>query len=232
MKHVIIWAATRTSSTNLCLALGAESEPFQAGPPASRLHWAYRAWQKRKTTIPIMNLCASHKSFKHIPEHFDDGFNAEIAKISTRLGYRHLHLVRLNELDRLISNDIAGQLNAWNTNDARAKFAEIKAGTRRLNLLDVPRLVQNSRRVIEAWDAVDAYLAPVLLVTYEELTIRDEVRRSHVLNRIDRFLELSMTEAIALAEACVAGGQNTAQVRDAVPNVAELRNRLMTEGVL
>jgi hypothetical protein len=224
-RPFVIWAAARTSSTNLCLALGAENEPFQAGPPASRLAWAYDDWRVTGDVRPIIDLAKSRTSFKHIPEDFDDGFNQALAEWTTLNGYQHIHLVRLDEVSRLISLDVAGQLDAWWPHDAEARFAELRSGLRHLNPLDVPRLVGVSKNSRRSWAAVACHLGPVLTVTFERLTAREPLIRRPELSRLRRFLELR-EEFERLDAAMGTGGQDTGQIRDLIPNIDELRRSL------
>jgi len=233
--HFIIWAATRTSSTSLASATNAENEPFHFGPPPNRLNWAYADWQKQRTNeklISGLSLALSDRPcFKHLPEWFDDDFNVGLAKRSTAFGYRHIHLIRLNELERLISNDVAGQLDAWWPKEAKERFAELRSGTRRLNPLDVPRLIGNAKRVRAAWNAVEPHLSPVLTVLQERLTGKDADTRIGTLRKIADFLDLPSDSLRDLDLSMRNGGQNTAQILDLLPNVGELRTRLMEEGL-
>jgi hypothetical protein len=222
----VIWAAERTSGTNLCLALGAENEPFQPGPPASHLAWVYDAWRVSGDAEPVKRLAASGSSFKHVPEEFDDRFNAALARITTAAGYRHVHLVRLDELGRLISLDVAGQLDAWWPGEAKERFAELRSGNRRLNPLDVPRLVKVSNEARLSWQAVSAHLGVVLTLTFEALTTRDHDTRHLALRRLMAFLDLPHETLAVLDRAMITGGQNSAQIRDLVPNIDELRGAL------
>jgi hypothetical protein len=231
-KSFIIWAATRTSSTNLAEATGAENEPYQAGPPESRLHWIYQQWQRDGLPANLLDVCAEKQSFKHLPEWFDDGFNIALARLTTAFGYRHVRLIRLTELDRLISNDVAGQLNAWSPGDAVERFAEVKRGARQLNPLDVPRLIENARRIREAWHAVEPHLAPILTLIHEHITAHRVDLRVTALRRLAGFLGLPAESLTDLNLSMQRGGQNTAQIRDMIPNVGELRQAMMTEGLV
>lgn len=230
-QRVVIWAATRTSSTNLCHALHAENEPFQAGPPPSRLAWAYKAWQTSGETYPLVELCASETDFKHVPEWFDDGFNVALAQIATDYGYRHIHLVRMNSLARLISLDVAGQLNAWWPEDAEARFAELARGDRTLNPLDVPRLIAVCRQAMRCWLAIRPYLGPMITVTQEFITSRDQGTRHTALREVMRFLELPEDALPGLDAAMRDGGQHGERMRALLPNVDELRTALIAEGM-
>lgn len=232
MKAFIIWAATRTSSTNLAEATGVENEPFHYGPPPNRLHWAYQEWQSHGIVGHLAQVCQASESFKHLPEWFDDGFNIALAKAATAAGYRHIHLIRLNEFERLISNDVAGQLDAWWPTEARERFSELRNGKRFLNPLDVPRLIGHARRVRQAWREVEPYLAPVLTLTQEHLTTRNVDVRTEELRRLAAFLGLPGDSLRDLDLSMQFGGQRTAQIRDLLPNVEELRTTMMAEGLL
>lgn len=231
MTPFILWAATRTSSTNLAEATGAENEPFHFGPPPNRLNWVYAEWQQHGMVGHLDQVCHMRECFKHLPEWFDDGFNIALAQAATRAGYRHIHLIRLNELDRLVSNDVAGQLDAWWPKEADDRFAELRSGERHLNPLDVTRLIENARRVRQAWRAVEPHLAPVLTLTQEDLTSRDVDIRGDALRRLAGFLGLPGDSLRDLDLSMQFGGQKTVRIRDLVPNVGELRQALMTEGL-
>lgn len=234
-KPFIIWASTRTSSTNLAEATGAENEPFHFGPPPNRLHFVYAQWlagnQGPEFDFVLRGILVRNESFKHLPEWFADGFNMALARSATSLGYRHIHLIRLNELDRLVSNDIAGQLDAWWPKEADDRFAELRSGERHLNPLDVTRLIENARRVRQVWRAVEPHLAPVLTLTQEDLTSWDVDIRGDALRRLAGFLGLPGDSLRDLDLSMQFGGQKTVRIRDLVPNVGELRQALMTEGL-
>jgi len=230
-RPFILWAATRTSSTNLAEAISAENEPFHFGPPASRLNWAYAEWQNGRLDADLSIALSDRPCFKHLPEWFDDEFNVALARKSTEFGYKHIHLIRLNELDRLISNDVAGQLDAWWPKEADDRFAELRSGQRQLNPLDVPRLVGNAKRVWQAWGVVEPHLAPVLTVAQEYLTNRDCDIRHHTLKRLAGFLDLPTDSLRDLDLSMQFGGQRTVRIRDLIPNIGELRQALMTEGL-
>lgn len=236
LRPFIIWAATRTSSTSLAGAVGAENEPFHFGPPPNRLNWAYAEWRKQKTVERLdsgLSIALSDRPcFKHLPEWFDDEFNVALAIKSTEFGYRHIHLIRLNELERLVSNDVAGQLDAWWPKEAKERFAELRSGTRKLNPLDVPRLIGNAKRVRAAWDAVQHHLSPVLMILHERLTGKDIDIRVSTLRKIAAFLDLPTDSLMDLDLSMRNGAQNTPQIMDLLPNVGELRARLMEEGLL
>jgi hypothetical protein len=236
MRPFVIWAATRTSSTSLASVTGAENEPFHFGPPANRLNWAYEEWQKDRTSEKLdsgLSIALSDRPcFKHLPEWFDDEFNVALAIKSTEFGYRHIHLIRLNELDRLISTDVAGQLDSWWPKEARERFAELRKGERKFNPLDVPRLIENAKRVRQAWWAVERHLSPVLHIVFERLTGKDVDIRVSTLRKIAAFLDLPPDSLRDLDLSMQSGGQNTAQILDLLPNVGELRTRLMEEGLV
>ena len=232
MRPFIIWAATRTSSTNLANATGAENEPFHFGPPPNRLHWIYEAWARDHQEDAFIQVYEQNTCFKHLPEWFTDDFNVALARTSTAAGYRHIHLVRLNELDRLISNDVAGQLDAWWPKEAKERFAELRKGERRLNPLDVHRLIGNAKRVRAAWREVESHLSPVLTILHERLTSKKQEIRISSLRKISEFLGLPADSLGDLDLSMQNGGQNTAQILDLLPNVDELRRALMAEGML
>ena len=225
----IIWAATRTASTTLSNALNAETEPFNIGPPPNRLCWVYDLWRSTGSIRDIGRICESGLSIKHMVEGHDDGFNVALAKAATANGYRHIHLVRLDTLERLISLDVAGQVESWWPEQARERFAELANGERTLNPLDVKRLVGNARIIAERWRSVSRHLGCTLTITCEDITSHARSRRIPALRRITRFLELPPAMLETLDAAMHRGDQDTRAIRSYVPNVGELRAAIHRE---
>ncbi len=229
MRPFLLWAATRTASTTLSDALGAECEPFNEGPPPNPRHWVYALWRATGDTGPLDQICRDNVSLKHMVEAHDGGFNVALAKSATRHGYRHLHLVRLDTVERLVSLDLAGQLEAWWPAEARQAFTKVLHGEVTLNPLDVPRLIGNARSVHHRWLSVATHLGPTLTVICEDLVTPRRDRRHAVFRRIARFLELP--DIAALDATLQKGGQDTGSIRAFVPNVAELRAAVMEQGL-
>lgn len=230
MTSFIIWSAARSGSINLCDALGAESEPFNPWPPKAKLADIYLNWPK--SADHLEQLCEAGYCLKHLPEGFGDDFNVGLARIASRHGYRHIHLVRRDELARLVSRGIAMQTNAWIPAKAKAKFAELREGRKKLAPLDVDEAMRNTLRVRRAWNTIAPHLGPTRMMLHEHLTSRNvTIRHATLLELID-FLELPYGWIVRLKTAMRDGGQRSEQVWDLVPNIAEMRAALLREGLL
>jgi hypothetical protein len=111
----IIWTCQRTGGISLFSALSsvsehpaAENEPFDNDGPRKRQFTDVG----RMLPVPgrdkrLREIVDGGWLIKHCYELFPDEFNHALAEISTRAGYRHIHLVRRDEMGRLISKGIA-----------------------------------------------------------------------------------------------------------------------------
>jgi hypothetical protein len=225
----LIWADPRTGSSALFAALAeivgrtTAYEPFQYGRDPNLWGWVYEGWCVDGDPASLYRVIGQRALIKHIPEAFDDNFNADLARAAEYHGYRHIRLVRRDTLGRLVSRGIAEQLDAWT-----GPPEDIGAGD--LSPLDVGHLIENLRRDVESWRAVVPWLTRVLTVRTEDVTSPHRRRRHECLARILRFLELPRESLRVLDEELARGRQDTARAARWVPNLDELRGALRTEG--
>jgi hypothetical protein len=231
----IIWTEPRTAGTALSAALksisehpSVEDEPFQYGPNPKALGHVYEDWCLDGDPAPLYRVLARRVLIKHIPEAFDDNFNADLSRAAEYNGYRHIRLVRLDTFARLVSRGVAEQLDAWGTH-ADARLGDLRPGD--LRPLDVPHLVGDARVDARRWQAVLPHLTAVLNVRTEDLVSRFVSRRHARLRRVLRFLALPPEGLGALDRAMARGGQDTSRVWPLVPNLGELRDALARECV-
>ena len=226
----IIWTVPRTGGTNLSAALkslserpAAEDEPFQFGDNPRQFSGVYERWRRRPSAIgELSSICEVGWCIKHIPESFDDAFNIALAQETERAGYRHIHLTRRDEFARLISRDVAEQLNAWEARDAFPLIHEILAGRHRLHPLDVPHLIVNKRLGEHRWRMIRPHLSNVVEITTEEIIIDP----GFIIQRLALVLGLDCESA---AKTLPAQGQDTKRIWHLIPNLDELRAALKAE---
>jgi hypothetical protein len=225
----LIWADPRTGSSALFYALArvigppARYEPFQydGDEPAAWTH-VYRDWCRDGDPAALYRVMSQRVLIKHIPEAFDDNFNADLARAAEYHGYRHIRLVRLDTFARLVSRGVAEQLDAW---------TGPPGGVRELAPIDVPHLTATLRLDAARWRAIVPHLTAALTVKTEDLTSEHAGRRRECLTRILRFLEISREHMGAVEDELSRGDQNTSGVARLVPNLGELREALRAEAV-
>jgi hypothetical protein len=225
----LIWADPRTGSSALFNALsrvmGQRSayEPFQYGSHPNQWAWIYENWCVDGDPAALYRAVGQVGLIKHIPEAFDDNFNADLARAAEYHGYRHIKLVRVDTFARLLSRGIAEQLDAWDGPPA-------DIGPDDIGPLDVPHLISDLRLDGSRWLAIAPHLTAVLTMRTEDFTNPSCRTRHNCLARMLRFLELPRESLRALVEHLAAGRQGTSRIAPWVPNLDELRIALATEG--
>jgi hypothetical protein len=228
----LIWTNPRTAGTTLSAALKAisehppaEDECFWYQPNARQFSYIYEDWCIDGDPAALYEVLSRHVLIKHIPEPFDDNFNADLARAAEYNGYRHIHLVRCDTFARLVSRGVAEQLDEWHIDVRSAKVTKLKP-------LDVPHLISDLRLDAARWDAVRHHLSSVLTIRTEDLVSQNCERRHACFRRLLRFLELPPDGLAALDQAFARGGHNTQSVWQLVPNLGELRGALARECVI
>lgn len=223
----LIWADPRTGSSSFFYALArvvgppAYYEPFQYVGEPGPFAQIYEDWCVDGDPAELYRMIGRRHLIKHIPEAFDDNFNADLARAAEYHGYRHIRLVRCDTFGRLVSRGIAEQIDVW-----RGPLGNING----LGPIDVPRLIEDMRLDAARWRAVVPHLTAVLTVRTEDLVSRHRTRRHTCLTRVLRFLELPRESLGVLDDELAGGGQDTSQVSRWLPNLGELRRALMVEG--
>ena len=215
-RPCIIWATARTGSTTLSRALGAVSEPFK-----DHANWTV----KFAGPVQIIRFCATRCSLKHLYGEGPEEVDLALAHASNRHGYRHIHLVRRNELARLVSYDIAVQKVAWRPDTSAAKYSDLKSGKSTLRPLDIPNLLHMHRQAMDRWRKLGPEIGAFLTVRFEDITNANCCIRRTALHRIAAYL--GIRSIAGLDRRMFAGGQRTREVWEFVPNLSELRQALV-----
>ena len=243
MSHpYIIWTMRRTGGTSLATLLQryapfprVDHEPFNSG----------RAWNpmvKQFGTDPTATEPALRKALEARPvikncyDLHPTGLHALLMRLSSELGYRHVILDRRNEADRLLSLVLAAQTGSWGRKSARAIYAEILDGSRKLDPIPEARLLKQMRNAAKrrAWLAKTMAAAGLTphTVHFEEI-YAPQVDGEARIREIFRFLDIPMEPAekfeADLHAAVHERAQGTADVLPLVPNIAELRALLVTQ---
>jgi hypothetical protein len=223
----IIWCRQRTGSNSLLGALCsvsehpvAPTEPFDdAGIVEDRqFSDVGKRMNPADRDAALRSICDQKLLIKHCYENLSEEFNLALAEISTRAGYRHIHLRRRDELARLISKGVAEQHGTWlPTEWTASKFDQWKADGRKLPPLDVPALKRYHELSESRWRS----LAGMLLsreVASEELFSNPEV----VLSGLADHLGVPRAKVPTMRKG-LGAGQSTPSIWDLIPNIEELK---------
>lgn len=226
----IIWCRQRTGSISLFSALcsasehtSAEIEPFDFGNVSDRQFTDVgKRMDASARDCALRDICDRHLLIKHCYENLSEEFNFALAKISTLAGYRHIHLVRKDEVARLISKGIAEKHGTWGAHDWTFKrYEDWKAQGKQLPPLDVAALKKYSNISESRWTAVGSFLQS-FEVTFEDLFSATNA----VLSRIADYIGMPQSK-IHLMRDSIGIGQKTPSIWRLIPNIEELRFAVM-----
>jgi len=245
-----IWTVQRTGGTSLAELLmkmsehkSAEHEPFNWRVHKPRQFAAVaRNWAETKDLPTLQSalkaIVDERYLIKHCFELHGTPLNLKILQAATKAGYRHILLLRQDELSRLVSKFIAEANGTWFKDYAAEVYAGIAAGKRQLQPLPVDQIVAAYEHVHRTTgrirDALDQPGVDRQHVWYEDIYTGDRETRMEHLNALFRFLDFS-PETIAAHQADIekkifAGGQNTGNILQFVPNLDEVRGALAKVG--
>jgi hypothetical protein len=232
MSHpFLLWCRQRTGSISLFYSMtsvseheAAQPEPFDRDIDKDRQFSAIRRMSQWERDRALREICDKGYLIKHCYENLPEDFNHALAEISTRAGYRHVHLRRRDETARLISKGIAEQYATWVPGDwTTARFEEL---TRRgqIQPLDVAAL-KTYHDVSEARWAALAGLLRAYEVSFEDLFSRPKP----TLSRLAAYIGVPQS-SVGTMLSNLGNGQNTAGIWKLIPNVEELRKVINSGG--
>jgi hypothetical protein len=225
----VIWCCQRTGSNSLMDALCAVSE-YKPAPPepfdtriAEDRHFAeIRKMPPSARDRALEDMCSRRLLIRHCYENLPDEFNLALCRISTKFGYRHVRLLRRDEIGRLISKGIAEQHGTWiPTEWTAARFAEWKAASRMLPPLDVKALKEYHDRCKSRWRTLASM--QYLTVMFEDLFVLGPARE--VLSRVAIYLDIPQT-SVSTMVVNLGRGQNTPGIWSLIPNIDELERAI------
>jgi hypothetical protein len=161
-----------------------------------------------------------------------------ILRSAAKTNYRHILLLRRDELSRLVSKFIAEANGTWFKDFAAQVYAGIVSQQRTLQPLPVGEMVNQYKHARRMTDRLREALARLNVETrevwYEDIYTGDRESRLAHLNDLFRFLDFK-PETIAAHQAAIdrkifGGGQNTGDILQFVPNLAEVRQALAAAG--
>jgi hypothetical protein len=208
-----------------------EDEAFNDDPP--RQFGAVTAFYKEslddvKLRISINEIFAQKKNLKHCIETVPARVSSVLAEASIAAGYRHLVLLRHNEIDRLISLEMARRTGAWGPEEAAIAYEEIRAGRRAMPPLNVTLMAEQAKsdaaalgRLVRMFMQAKVYPSYAF---FEDLYVGDAATRCAAFRKVAE--ELGIPNASKLHDsvfhkAALDRGQDSRSMREFVPNLNE-----------
>jgi hypothetical protein len=246
----MIWTVQRTGGTALAELLmkmsehqSAEHEPFNWRVNKPRQFAAIaRNWVETKDVPTLQSALKSVLDQKYLIKHCFElhgtPLNVKILQAAAKTDYRHIVLLRRDELTRLVSKYIAEANGTWFKDYANEVYAKIASGRRQLQPLPIDEIVATYEHVHRTTDRIRAVLEQLNVarreVWYEDIYVGDRETRMRHLNALFRFLDFS-PETIAAHAADIddrifASGQKTGNILQFVPNLDEVRSALANAG--
>ena len=249
MSHpFLIWTMQRTGGTSLTELLidisehrKADHEPFnwRKSPrqfAAVSQHFA-ETRDEAALAASLDDILGQKYLIKHCYELHPE-LSLHLMQAAARAGYRHIHLLRHDEMSRLFSKFVAEANGTWFKDYSSRVYGDILAGRRKLNPLPVKKMVEQFEFCRRLTNDVRRYMreygAASLAINYEDLYVGERDARLHNLHRVLDFLGFgadAMEQHRALIdEKLFNSGQDTASVVRFVPNLQHAVEALKAAG--
>jgi len=232
----IIWTRQRTAGialSNALLAVDgtrlADSEPFDGSVEVRRFSYVPKLGRRARGDA-LRQICREGWCLKHCYDRLSLSFNLELAEATNRAGYRHVHLVRRNELARLISLGVAENEVTWLAKSELtvAAFREIRSGQRKMKPLDVVSLVERSKLADFTWGQIGPHLSRCKTVWTEEVVSPSASQRHAALSELLIHLGMPPVALAVVEDKLKDSGQDTFSLWSFVPNIDALRRALVS----
>ncbi len=242
----VIWTVQRTGGTSLADLLmkmsehqGAEHEPFNwEGYKSRQFGHVSRHWAETKDakvlTATLREILAARHLIKHCYELHPFPFNARLMRTAAETDYRHILLLRRDDLSRLASKFIAEANGTWFKDYAAEVYAGIATRQRTLAPLPVDEVVHQYKYYQKMTARLRALFAEHAVemreIWYEDIYVGSRETRLLNLDSLFEYLGFS-TETIEahradIEEKIFHGGQNTGNILRFVPNLTDVRKAI------
>ena len=245
-----IWTMQRTGGTALTELLtqisehpSAEHEPFNwRGNHPRQFGAVTRGWNETHDNAAALaamaEIFAQRPLIKHCYELHPMPFNRLLMQATAQTDYRHIVLLRRDELARLVSRFVAQATGTWFRDYAGKVFEELASGRRQLNPIPVDKVVEHYRHCRQATNAVRQRLPEFgiepYVVHYEDLYVGESGPRLENLAALLRHLEFppqAMTEyGAAIDDRIFNAGQDIATIGRFLPNFERVTAALAEAG--
>jgi hypothetical protein len=234
---LIIWTFRRTGGTSLRGILfwlsgrdSLQDEAFNDDPPRQLGHItsAYRVSQDEAALrAGVRAAMAGRPNLKHCIENVPFRLNSVLVEETAALGYQNVVLLRLNEVERQISLEMALALGAWGPDEAREIYEEVRAGRQAVP----PLRTKVMERQAESDAAALGKLVRLFMINgivpitvfFEALYAGDKPTRCAAFRRLAAAVGIPGAAALAddvFHKAAIESGQDSASMKTFFPNYA------------
>ncbi len=235
----IIWTTRRTGGTSLANILKTisgyevEHEPFNWDRTFGFIAKKFHNDQNFDDLQTAVNeYCINKKiCIKHCYEICGDSLNDSLIKVLAKSNYKHLFLLRKNELERLISLYLAQQTSAWGKQGSDEIYQKYLLKQKKLNELNIQEMVIHSKycqKIIPSLQQkmLDSNISFIELY-YENLYSGTYIERKEYLLKICQHLQID-TEIVAqnlsnLRYWLMDAKQESNSLYHLIPNYSEIR---------
>lgn len=198
----IIWTFRRTGGTSLrsiffWLSSHAawQDEAFNRDRELGGITRAFEeSGDRAALEAAVRGVVAQRKNLKHCIEVVPYEVTSTLLRQSAAAGYRHLILLRLNEVERQLSLALAKATKAWGPQEAAGVYAEIRAGRRKLEPLNIGQIRRELDRDAAALGRLVRLMlqhrVPHAMTFFERLYEGPPENRVAEVRRIAEFLDL------------------------------------------
>lgn len=236
---IIIWTFRRTGGTSLRGILfwltrrpSFEDEAFNDRPPRElgALTARFREdGDEDALRLGIREAFAERRpNLKHCIENVPFRLNSVLIEETAKLGYRHVLLLRLNEIDRQISLEMARQTGAWGPEGAVTIYEEIRAGRKKMPALNLGIMRQQVEKDAAALGKITRIFMILekkpVTVFFEKLytgPIEDRCAAFRLLAEKTGIPKAGTLSDAVFVKAAADRGQNSESVRNSVPNLED-----------
>jgi hypothetical protein len=240
---IIVWTFRRTGGTSLKSILfhltgrpSFEDEALNDDPPRE-LGGVTAAFRQTGDVGPLMESLSEHlksrRNLKHCCETVPFEVTRRLFEASLEFDYRHVLLLRIGEIDRLISLEIARKLNAWGPDEARQAIAKLKSGEIEAPELNVELLRKRAKADAEILGMIlrlfMAARRDYVLVFFEDLYHGATQTRCREFRRIASAVGIDGAEDMTddvFENAATQSGQDTRGIAEYITNLSEARAAL------
>ncbi len=237
-KPFFIWTMRRTGGTSLTVLLETISEyqeiqhePFNGdrvfGSIIQKFH------KGKEITQDLDMILNDTPLIKHCYEIFDREFNDLIINASIKQNYKHIFLIREDEVSRIMSLFLAQQTNVWGHRSAQ-KYELIITGQESLFPFDIDKLIAqyelDQKRTNEIKEMLAVKHKQYNVVSFEDIYTGSRKKRLKNLQELFNFLEFNkntMHEFKDEIEKWIFNSsQNSKSILEYVPNYKEAEKAL------
>jgi len=243
-KPFFIWTMRRTGGTSLTDMLmkiseykTIDHEPFLLERELGYVTKMFMALDQERRTEKIEhileNVFDQQVLIKHCYEILGAEFNrALVETLAQRSDYKHIFLLRKDEVARMLSLMLALQTDVWGKHGSEAIYQMIHSGEKSLKPFDLNTVAKEEKISIESTEYIKSILEKknieFLPVFFEDLYTGKRENRISKLETLFSFLEFGQEQIIPhqklIEHTLFNRSQKSHSVLNAVPNLEEVKS--------